>query len=272
MCRSIDFDGHVKDIWVDEEYPVEVTKTCPVCDGDLITRSHAVVGDALGRLAETLMRAGLQDALAVRSYWDGVWVLNELAFDDERYADGLGRGAARALRNAQRRAGSPAAFVARVADVADVPGGAILMTVTEEGQCVAVAVPGRAAGLAGKDCLIAGIVRGHDATLPLIGAAAVRAVHKADPKYRTRNPAPMPEDLTRLTQRRPVYIEPPAGTPSPAETLLAKARMYALNNLKAKAIGLLKQIRKEHPGTDQAEAALELLGKLDPVNYPPKKR
>jgi len=207
----------------------------------------------------------------VRSYWEGVWVINEAAFDVDGYTDGLGRNSGEALREPHQHVGSGAAFIARVVEVKKLPGGAMLLAVTRGGQCVVATVPGSSGHLRGQDCLIAGLVSGGDGSLPLVSAARACPVHEVDAKYRGRNPEPMPAALEKLLTRRPPPAPTEAGNSSPAKSLLNKARMYAQNNMKSKAIPILEEILKKHGDSDQAKEARELLQRLDPARYPPKK-
>lgn len=267
VLRTVFQYGQYRKIWVYENYNVDVEKTCTVCDGDMVTRSAAEACRPLGQLAETLMRANLADAVTVHAYWDGLWVLNELAFSDYDYARDLTASAADALRAAQQRSGTATAFAAYVTKIQNVPGGSMVLAVTRQGQPVAVAMPGLAGRLEGQKCLIAGVIRGADGTLPLLGAATIRSVHKVDPKYRSRNPDPLPLALEKLTKPTPVHTPiPPEDKPDPAERLLAKARMYAQNDMKAKAIPILKEILKSHPDSEQAETAREMLARIDPAS------
>ena len=76
-----------------------------------------------------------------------------------------------------------------------------------------------------------------------------------------------------MAARRLMPAAPPETREAdPAAQALTRAKMYIQNDLKAKAVDILKQLIEDYPKSEQAAAALELLEKLAPAEYPPKKK
>ena len=276
VTKQVIVVNHVEWRTVPVKYEVDVEKTCPVCSGELINESPKAAGEAIGKMARALIWADLQDPAAVRPYWDGMRLLGELAFLDRRYGAEVNQAAATILSAPRKNVGNPVVFVGRVVDIQTVPNGVLLLAVFgNRNQCVVVGCPGQITAPAGQDCQIAGIVYGSAGELPLISAASVEAVHKADWDYRRKHPAPLPPELEKLEARRLMSAPPAQTTPSApksAESTLAHARVYIQNNMKTQAIAILKELLKDYPESEQAATARQLLEQLDPAEYPPKKK
>jgi len=274
VTRRVLIGRQYHSVQVAQEYTVDVEKPCPICDGRLTNEDSKAAGEAVGKMAQALIWADLDDPAAVAPYWDGMRLLGELAFLDRMYGAQANRAATQMLSAPQKNVGNPVAFGAYVADVRTADKGAFLLVVLgNTNQCVAVGCPGSIPDLAGQYCQIAGIVYGSNGSLPLVAAAGVEVVHKVDPDYRRKHPAPLPPELAKMAARR-LMPAAPAETrePAPAAQALARARMYIQNDMKAKAVDILKELIKDYPKSEQAAAALELLEKLAPAEYPPKKK
>ncbi len=269
VTKKVMVGNHVEWRTVPVKYEVDVEKICPVCRGGLINESPKAAGEAIGRMARALIWADLQDPAAVGPYWDGMRLLGELAFLDRRYSSEVNQAAAAILSAPRKNVGNPVVFVGRVVDIQTVPNGALLLAVFgNRNQCVVVGCPGQITAPAGQDCQIAGIVYGSAGELPLISAASVEAVHKADRDYRRKHPAPLPPELAKLEARRLMSALPAQTAPSApksAEQALAHARVYIQNNMKTQAIAILKELLKDYPESEQAATARQLLEQLDPA-------
>jgi len=274
VTKRVLIEGRYHAVRTAEKYTVDVEKICPVCLGKLVNEDPKAAGEAVGKMAQALIWADLDDPAAVGPYWEGMRLLGELAFLNRMYGAQANRAAAQMLSAPQKNIGEPVAFGGYVAGVRTANKGAFLLVVVgNTNQCVVAECPGSVTDLAGQYCQIAGIVYGSDGSLPLVSAASVEVMHKVDPAYRAKHPAPLPPELARLAARR---VMPPVPTdtrePDLAEQALKRARMYIQNNLKAKAVDILKELIADYPKSEQAATALELLEKLAPAEYPPKKK
>jgi S1-C subfamily serine protease len=274
VTKQVVVNGRFEKRTVRAHVDVEVEKTCPLCRGGLINESPKAAGEAIGKMAQALIWADLQDPAAVGPYWEGMRLLGELAFLDRRYGAEVNQTAATILSAPQKNVGNPVVFVGRVVDIRTVPNGALLLAVFgNRNQCVVVGCPGRITALADQNCQIAGIVYGSAGELPLVSAASVEVVHKADPEYRRKHPAPLPPGLAELAARKLMPSAPAdSSEPESAEQALTHARMYIQNNMKTKAIAILKKLIEDYPKSEEAASARELLEQLDPAEYPPKKK
>jgi S1-C subfamily serine protease len=274
VTRRVLIGRQYHSVQVAQEYTVDVEKPCPICCGRLTNEDSKAAGEAVGKMAQALIWADLDDPAAVAPYWEGMRLLGELAFLDRMYGAQANRAATQMLSAPQKNVGNPVAFGAHVADVRTADKGTFLLVVLgNTNQCVAVGCPGSIPDLAGQYCQIAGIVYGSNGSLPLVAAAGVEVVHKVDPDYRRKHPAPLPPELAKMAARR-LMPAAPAETrePAPAAQALARARMYIQNDLKAKAVDILKELIKDYPKSEQAAAARQLLEELAPAEYPPKKK
>jgi S1-C subfamily serine protease len=277
VTKEVMVGNHVEWRTVPVKYEVDVEKTCPLCRGGLINESPKAAGEAIGKMAQALIWADLQDPAAVRPYWEGMRLLDELAFLDRRYSSEVNQAAAAILSAPQKNVGNPVVFVGRVVDIQTVPNGALLLAVFgNRNQCVVVGCPGRVPALGDQNCQIAGIVYGSAGALPLISAATVEAVHEADWNYRRKHPAPLPPELAELAARKPLTPPPAPGAaasePESAESSLAHAQMYIQNDMKTQAIAILEKLIEDYPKSEEAASARKLLEQLDPAEYPPKKK
>jgi len=261
---------------VSESYEVPIEKTCPVCNGDLVSENAKTAGEAIGRMAHALIWADLHDPAAVGPYWEGTRLLGEVAFFDYGHSSQMNQIAAGILSAPRKNTGNPVVFLCYVIDTQTIPNGSLLLTVLAgSNKCVVVECPGQVTVPLDQYCQIAGIVYGSDGSLPLVSAAGVEGVHKADPKYRAKHPAPLPPELAKMAARK--LIAPPSSLadtrePDPAEQALVRARMYMQNNMSSKAIDILKGLLKNFPESKQAVTARQLLEELAPAEYPPKKK
>ena len=274
VVKQVVIDGISDMKPVPVQYDVEVEGTCPLCGGELITENPKAAGEAIGKLAQALIWANLHDPAAVGPYWEGMRLLDELAFLDLSRGAEVNKAAAEILSQPQKNVGNPVVFCGYVVDVQTVPNGSLLLVVPgKTRQGVVVGCPGHTAALAGQYCQIAGIVYGSDAKLPLVCAAGVHALHKADSQYRSKHLSPLPPELAKMAARKLLPPTPAAdGESNPAEQMLARARLYIQNNMKTQAVPILKQLIEDYPKSEQADTARELLGKIDPAEYPPKKK
>jgi S1-C subfamily serine protease len=274
VTKSFMISGRIERRSVLTDVDVDVERPCPLCRGRLVNDDPKAAGEAVGKMAQALIWAELDDPAAVRPYWEGMRLLGELAFLDRTFGADVNQAAAQMLSAPQKNVGNPVAFSGHVADVRAANKGAFLLVVLGNAdRCVAVVCPGDVTDLAGRYCQIAGIVYGSDGSLPLVCAASVEVVHKVDPEYRAKHPAPLPPELAKMAAGRLMSPAPDdTREPAPAEQALARAQMYLQNNMRTKAVDILKELIKDYPKSEQAAAALELLETLAPDEYPPKKK
>ncbi len=222
-------------------------------DGSGVTRDVPALHGRLGELARLLLALERKSAPAV---WQrGCNVLEEAAFDHADYA-------AKCTVLFQTAAASPgvhpAVFVGEVADVRYAPKASFfLVRLYRARQYAAVVCKRRTFAFKGQRCLIAGMMTGARAGMPLVTAANISALHEVDPDYRPNVPVPPAKPRPKP--------KPAAGPGDAAASRLKLARMYAANKLPDKAGGVLREIIREYPDTPQAAEARKMLAKLAPA-------